>query len=504
MFRSEFEKNLYHQRQEKIEQIAALGQDSYSNQFEPESTVAELLSIGELLSLSDLEESPQEVSVAGRLMVNRVQGKSGFGKIQQNNQRIQLYFRKDTMCENEFAMYKLLDLGDHIGITGILMRTHAGELSVRVQKLFVLAKALLPLPDKFNGLENTELRYRERYLDLFVNSDSRKIFDKRIAIIKSLRDILIEDGYSEVETPMLHTVASGASAKPFITHHNALDLDLKLRIAPELYLKRLIVGGFDRIFEINRNFRNEGISTRHNPEFTMLEFYQTYATYKTLMEKTPLLVSEVAERVNGSTIVHFNGVEINLSPEKWNKFSMIEAIQNFWPAGISPCPNLENLDESVTEAVTILKEAEINIQITDLDSPGKIVAEIFEVLSDSHLIQPTIIYDYPKDVSPLSRLKLDNPKWAERFEFYIGGMEIGNAFSELNDPEDQRHRFSDQLQEKGMDVDSSIDIDYLRALSYGLPPTAGEGIGIDRLVMILTGSTTIRDVILFPLLKPEL
>ena len=459
-----------------------------------------------------------------------------------------LYVRKDDVGEDGFALYKLLDLGDHIGARGFLFRTRTGELTVHVTELTFLAKAMLALPDKFHGLEDTELRYRQRYVDLFVNPDVRDVFVKRAAVLRAMRKFFDERGYLEVETPMMHTIAGGAAAKPFKTHHNALDLDLSLRIAPELYLKRLVVGGMDRVYEINRNFRNEGISTQHNPEFTMLEFYQAYANYHDLMDLTQELVAFVAKEVNGTTITNFNGTEIDLS--KWTKLSMREAIIKFWPEEAGSVPTIQNLStkegllalidaaatsigdqlmstierlpdsnsaQSVSEVLRDLNSdisrhlAAKTLEVTALnlsrgDALGKVIAELFEELAEPHLIQPTIIYDFPLAVSPLSKIKPDEPEWVERFEFYIGGFEIGNAFSELNDPDDQLRRFEAQLEDRKRgdeEAMAEVDTDYVRALGYGLPPTAGEGIGIDRLTMVLTGSKSIRDVILFPLLRPQ-
>jgi lysyl-tRNA synthetase class 2 len=443
--------------------------------------------------------------------------------------------RKDDVGEDAFALYKLLDLGDHIGVTGYLMRTRTGELTIHVMALTFLAKAMLALPDKFHGLEDTELRYRQRYLDLFVNPDVREVFVKRAAVLRAVRRFFDERGYLEVETPMMHTVAGGAAAKPFTTHHNALDLDLKLRIAPELYLKRLVVGGMDRVYEINRNFRNEGISTQHNPEFTMLEFYQAYSNYRDLMELTEELVKCVAMEVNGTLLAEFNGAEIDLG--KWQKLSMREAIVKFWPAvyGSAPMANdfetqasFEALVDRAAQAarplVPTMEQAMdvhhdrsgdnyrfaqaitfLGMKMTQGQPFGRYIAELFEFLAEPHLQQPTIIYDFPLAVSPLSKVKPDEPDWVERFEFYIGGFEVGNAFSELNDPDDQLRRFQAQVAERKRgdeEAMAEVDEDYVRALGYGLPPTAGEGIGIDRLTMILTGSKSIRDVILFPLLRP--
>ena len=550
MFESEFEKNLYALRRDKLAQIEALGHAAYPNSYAATHTVPELRAAYDEQTAEQLEAAPApiEVSVAGRIMAIRVQGKAGFAQLQQNGQRLQIYVRKDDVGEDAFALYKLLDLGDHIGVHGHLFRTRTGELTVHVSRLTFLAKAMLALPDKYHGLEDTELRYRQRYVDLFMNTgyspkqteksgtpvteqgapglaladlggstqtspeaieletrNVREVFVKRAAILRALRTFFDERGYLEVETPMMHTIAGGAAARPFKTHHNALDLDLSLRIAPELYLKRLVVGGLDRVYEINRNFRNEGISTQHNPEFTMLEFYQAYANYHDLMRLTEELIIFVAQEVNGHTLTNFNGVEIDLS--KWKKYSMREAIGAFWPksAGKKPEPAAFASRDSVAALVQQLRDAKIRIDYSPKEPVGKTIANIFETVAEEHLIQPTIIYDFPLAVSPLSKQKPDEPDWVERFEFYIGGFEVGNAFSELNDPEDQRRRFEQQLLEKerGDDEAHAMDEDYVRALGYGLPPTGGEGIGIDRLTMILTGSKSIRDVILFPLLRPQ-
>lgn len=530
MFESEFEKNLYALRREKLAQIAALGHATYPNSYSATHTIPELRLAYDEQTAEQLESAPApiEVSIAGRIMAIRVQGKAGFAQLQQGGQRLQIYVRKDDVGEAAFALYKLLDLGDHIGVQGFLFRTRTGELTVHVKQLTFLAKAMLALPDKYHGLEDTELRYRQRYVDLFMNTghsakqqaaegaegsgesveearNVREVFVKRAAVLRALRRFFDERGYLEVETPMMHTIAGGAAAKPFRTHHNALDLDLSLRIAPELYLKRLVVGGLDRVYEINRNFRNEGISTQHNPEFTMLEFYQAYANYHDLMRSTEELIVFVAREVNGTTITNFNGVEIDLS--KWRKLSMREAIVEFWPQAAGKRPELSAFAtyESVAALVQQLRSAKIRIDYDPKEPVGNTIATVFETVAEEHLIQPTIIYDFPLAVSPLSKQKPDEPDWVERFEFYIGGFEVGNAFSELNDPEDQRRRFEQQLLEKerGDDEAHAMDEDYVRALGYGLPPTGGEGIGIDRLTMILTGSKSIRDVILFPLLRPQ-
>ena len=542
---SEFERNLYQQRREKLEQIAAIGQRNgltyaeatYPNSYAATCTIPQLRKAFDSYTAEELEEAPTpiQVSIAGRIMAIRVQGKAGFAQLQQGGQRFQIYVRKDDVGEDAFALYKLLDLGDHIGVRGHLFRTRTGELTIHAAPsgdkpaIAFLAKAMLALPDKYHGLEDTELRYRQRYVDLFMNiggvkpagevtedvtvsetADSetpnvREVFVKRAAILRAIRRFFDDLGYLEVETPMMHQVAGGAAAQPFTTHHNALDLDLFLRIAPELYLKRLVVGGLDRVYEINRNFRNEGISTRHNPEFTMLEFYQAYANYHDLMKISEELIIFVAKEVNGTTITHFNGHKIDLG--KWHRYSMREAIVHFWPesAGAKPQATAFATNESVGALVQQLRQANIRIEYDPKEPVGKTIATIFETVAESHLIQPTIIYDFPLAVSPLSKKKPDEPDWVERFEFYIGGFEVGNAFSELNDPVDQLARFEQQMSEKDRGDDEAMDMDedYVRALGYGLPPTAGEGIGIDRLTMLLTNSKSIRDVILFPLLRPQ-
>jgi lysyl-tRNA synthetase class 2 len=456
--------------------------------------------------------------VAGRIMAIRAQGKAGFATLQQEGQRLQIYVRLDAVGEQAFALYKLLDLGDHIGVTGYLFRTRTGELTVHVETLTFLSKAMLALPEKFHGLADVELRYRQRYVDLFANLDAREVFVKRAKALRALRTFFDSRGYLEVETPMMQPIAGGAAARPFTTHHNALDMDLYLRIAPELYLKRLVVGGLDRVYEINRNFRNEGVSTQHNPEFTMLEFYQAYANYHDLMDLTEELIKFVAMEVNETTITEFNGHTIDLG--KWERLTMREAIVKWWPEDLfGPSPALSDLQNS--ESIANLLEAAIahvrrgpDDTVTEIfgtspaqlraeQSAGKTIAAIFEGVAEEHLIQPTIIYDYPTEVSPLSKQKPDDPDHVERFEIFAGGFELGNAFSELNDPVEQHKRFEQQLAERahGDEEAHAMDEDYVRALAYGLPPTGGEGIGIDRLVMLLTGSKSIRDVILFPLMR---
>ncbi|MGB9408646.1 MAG: lysine--tRNA ligase [Terracidiphilus sp.] len=532
MFDSEFERSLFELRKTKLEEIEKLGQAAYPNQFPASHTVPQVRAKWDESQADALEAKRVTVAVAGRIMAIRAQGKAGFATLQQDGQRLQIYVRLDAVGEQGFALYKLLDLGDHIGVSGYLFRTRTGELTVHVERLTFLAKAMLALPEKFHGLADVELRYRQRYVDLFTNLEAREVFVKRAKALKAIRQFFDERGYLEVETPMMQQIPGGAAARPFRTHHNALDLDLFLRIAPELYLKRLVVGGFDRVYEINRNFRNEGVSTQHNPEFTMLEFYQAYANYHDLMQITEELIEFVAQEVNGTTLTAFNGIEIDLS--KWTRLTMSEAIREFWPheAGTKPKADslmwqdpmilwanlhtaigaLETAASQTTslspERIAELKTIHGAVTAVYYDSVkgapvGKSVYNLFEAVVEPFLIQPTIIYDYPVEVSPLSKAKPDDPANVERFEFFCGGFELGNAFSELNDPVEQKKRFEAQLaeRERGDDEAHQMDSDYVRALAYGLPPTAGEGIGIDRLVMLLTGSKSIRDVILFPLMR---
>ena len=524
MFDSEFERNLFELRKEKLKEIEKLGQAAYPNRFPARQdqsaiTLAGVRAQWGKATGEELEAKRETVAVAGRIMAIRQQGKAGFATLQQEGARLQIYVRLDAVGEQGFALYKLLDLGDHIGVTGYLFRTRTGELTVHVETLTFLAKAMLTLPEKYHGLADVELRYRQRYVDLFANLDAREVFVKRAKVLKALRKFFDDRGYLEVETPMMQPIAGGAAARPFKTHHNALDMDLFLRIAPELYLKRLVVGGIDRVYEINRNFRNEGVSTQHNPEFTMLEFYQAYANYYDLMDLTEELIKFVAMEVNGTTVTEFNGNTIDLA--KWQRLTMREAIIKWWPLGPNR-PSQQDFSDRrrIADAVMHLHNnpnsyGGLTPQVwtsfgkieLDLNTPsvpfGNCVAALFETVAEEHLIQPTIIYEFPTAVSPLSKQKPDEPDWVERFEVYIGGFEIGNAFSELNDPVEQHKRFEQQIAERarGDEEAHQMDEDYVRALAYGLPPTGGEGIGIDRLVMLLTGSKSIRDVILFPLMR---
>jgi lysyl-tRNA synthetase, class II len=501
-----FEENTYQLRRQKLREIEALGQQAYPYKFESTHAIPEILDHYSNKTKEELESARVNVKVAGRIMSLRLQGKAGFAHLQQGGKRLQIYVKLDFVGEKGFALYKLLDLGDHIGVSGYLFRTKTNELTVHVEEITFLAKDFLPLPEKWHGLSDVELRYRQRYVDLIMNQDVREVFVKRSKIVQSIRRFLDARGYIEVETPMMQPIPGGAVARPFITHHNTLDMDLYLRIAPELYLKRLVVGGLDRVYEINRNFRNEGIGFKWNPEFTMLEFYQAYADYHDLMKLTEEMLAQAARDVNGTTKTTFNGQEIDFA--SWQRLSMREAIIKYWPEAATPRPEMQDFASQVSVEVLVkrLNAHHAHMPYDPKEPAGKTIAAMFEAVAEEHLIQPTILYDFPLAVSPLSKNKRDEPEqWVERFEVFAGGMEIGNAFSELNDPEEQRRRFEQQLQERARGDEEAhvMDEDYIRALSYGLPPTGGEGIGIDRLTMLLTDSKSIRDVILFPLLRPQ-
>ncbi|MBN2232142.1 MAG: lysine--tRNA ligase [Deltaproteobacteria bacterium] len=484
------------QRLDKLEKLRALGVNPYANDFVPEHTAA---AIHDRFGESDrqqLEAATERVSVAGRLVAIRFFGKAAFCHLQDRSGRIQAYVRRDQVGDDLFAVFKLLDVGDIVGVTGELFRTRTGELTIQAGVVRLLTKALRPLPEKWHGLKDVETRYRQRYVDLIANPEVRETFVKRIRIIDTIREFFKARGFFEVETPMMQPVAGGATARPFTTHHNALDLELFLRIAPELYLKRLVVGGFDRVFEINRNFRNEGISIQHNPEFTMLEFYLAYATYLDLMQLTEELFVEVAMEVCGGTKITYQGREIDLTPP-WDHLTVLEAIEKYGNVAPERLQTREGVLQVIDERGIELPDRGVGL--------GKLQVEIFDKTVESQLIQPTFITDYPVAVSPLSRRSEVNPEVTDRFELFISGREMANAFSELNDPLDQRDRFLQQVAEKeaGDEEAHHYDADFIRALEYGLPPTAGEGIGIDRLVMLLTDSPSIREVIFFPLLKPE-
>ena len=501
--------DLVAQRHKKLEAITALGFEPYPPRYDCTHSLQQVRDLYDSRTAEQLEAERIPVRVAGRAMTIRPQGKAGFAHLQSGSARLQVYVRKDAVSERDFALYKLLDLGDLIGAEGYLFRTRTGELSVHAERLMFLAKALLPLPEKWHGLADVETRYRQRYVDLMVNPEVRDTFVQRSRLVRAVRDFLDGEGYVEVETPMMQPLAGGAMARPFVTHHNALDIKLYLRVAPELYLKRLIVGGFERVYEINRNFRNEGISTQHNPEFTMLEFYQAYADYREMIALTERLLKHVTGTVNGSLEFDFDGRRISM--ERFDRLTMKEALVRYWPEAAAG-PKLEDLADP--KAIFGWIEAYNGwarsggrepLEVAAGAAPGLALQVIFEEVAEPNLIQPTFITDFPLEVSPLSKQRPDDPNFVERFELYIAGMEIANAFSELNDPEEQRRRFQYQqlLREKGDLSAHAIDEDYIRALSYGLPPTGGEGIGIDRLTMLLTDSRSIRDVILFPLLRPQ-
>ena len=501
------DENIYQLRLEKLKQIEALGQRTYPTKYDFTHTIRQVLEEDSAKTAEQLESSRRNVRVAGRIMAIRLMGKAGFAHLQQAGERLQIYVKKDAVGEKGFDLYKLLDLGDQVGVSGYLFRTKTGELTVHVEEITFLSKDLLPLPEKWHGLTDVELRYRQRYVDLFMNPEVRDVFLKRARLIQSMRGFLGERGFVEVETPMMQPLAGGAVAKPFVTHHNTLDLDLYLRIAPELYLKRLTVGGFDRVYEINRNFRNEGISTRHNPEFTMLEFYQAYTDYRGVMDLTQALIIQAAKDVSGGTKTKWGELEIDWSEEKWRRMTMREAILEYWPESAGAKPTLADFasHDAVKALVARFNSAHPHMAYDPSEPTGKTIAALFEAVAEERLMQPTIIYEFPTAVSPLSKQKADEPDWTERWEIYIGQMEISNGFSELNDPVDQRRRFEQQLRERerGDEEAHQMDEDYIRALSYGMPPAGGVGVGIDRLAMLLTNSPSIRDVILFPLLRPE-
>ena len=504
---------IYQLRREKLKQLEALGQQAYPRKYEFTHTLEQVLGDYSVKTAEDLEKAHVDVRVAGRIMAIRLMGKAGFAHLQQGGKRLQIYVKKDAVGEKGFELYKLLDLGDHIGVSGYLFRTKTGELTVHVDQIAFLSKDLLPLPEKWHGLTDVELRYRQRYVDLVMNPDVGEVFLKRTELLKSMRRTLDAHGFVEVETPMMQPIAGGAVARPFRTHHNTLDMDLYLRIAPELYLKRLVVGGFDRVYEINRNFRNEGLGWRWNPEFTMLEFYQAYTDYQGVMDLTQELITQTAKDVTGGTKTKWTRVEDGrevveeLDWSNWRRLTMREAIIKFWPERSGQKPELNEFASPVIvkSMVGQLLNSGVKLDYDPAKTVGATVAALFEAVAEEHLTQPTIIYEFPTAVSPLSKQKPDEPDWTERWEIFAGQMEIANGFSELNDPEDQRRRFEAQLKERerGDEEAHQMDEDYIRALSYGMPPAGGVGVGIDRLCMLLTDSHTIRDVILFPVLRPE-
>jgi lysyl-tRNA synthetase class 2 len=497
--------HIYELRREKLKAIEALGQATYRSKYEFSHTLEQILAEYTAKTAEELDQMRVNVRVAGRIMAIRLMGKAGFAHLQQDGKRLQIYVKKDAVGEKGFELYKLLDLGDHIGVSGYLFRTRTGELSVHVEEITFLSKDLLPLPEKWHGLTDVELRYRQRYVDLVMNPEVREVFLKRTKLVQSMRRTLDAHGFIEVETPMMQPIAGGAVARPFVTHHNTLDMDLYLRIAPELYLKRLVVGGLDRVYEINRNFRNEGLGWRWNPEFTMLEFYQAYTDYQGVMDLTQEIITQAAKDVTGGTKTKWGDQEIDWA--NWQRMTMREAIIHYWPEAAGGKPEMSEFasSEGVKKLVERFNAAHSHMAYEANAPAGKNIAALFEAAAEEHLTQPTIIYEYPTAISPLSKQKPDELDWTERWEIFAGGMEISNGFSELNDPEDQRRRFEGQLKERerGDDEAHQMDEDYIRALSYGMPPAGGVGVGVDRLCMLLTDSHTIRDVILFPLLRPE-
>jgi lysyl-tRNA synthetase class 2 len=487
------------QRKANLEQLVALGIDVYPRRFDRRATISDLVGAHGAKSHDELEGERPATTTSGRILAVRSFGKANFLVISDGRSRIQAYVREDSLPALDFRIFRLLDFGDWIGVEGRLFRTKTNELTIWASRLHFLAKCLVPLPEKWHGLTDIEIRYRQRYLDLIVNPESRRVFETRSRMVTAIRRFMTDRGYLEVETPMMQPLAGGALARPFATHHNALDMDLYLRIAPELYLKRLTVGGLEKVFEINRNFRNEGISTQHNPEFTMLEFYEAYADYQILMTMTEELIASTARDAIGTDQIVFGDHRISLAPP-FTRISLRAAAGEAAARRLNrPVAEAELRDRGAAAGLA----AQLGVEVKPGSGAGKITTGIFEALCEDRLVQPTFVYDFPTEVSPLSKQKPDDADTVERFELYIGGFEIANAFSELNDPVEQRRRFEAQLTGRaGGDLEAhAMDEDYIRALEYGLPPTGGEGVGIDRLAMLLTDSPSIRDVILFPLMR---
>ena len=489
------------QRRANLAELANLGVPTYPHAFRRTDTVAALVAAHGDLSREALDQAQVHTTTAGRLLVIRSFGKANFFVLSDGRARIQVYIRQDSLPEREFQIYKLLDFGDFVGVEGRLFRTKSNELTIWASRLTFLAKCLVPLPEKWHGLSDIEIRYRQRYLDLIVNPPSRRVFEVRSQVLTTVREFLNSREYLEVETPMMQPLAGGALARPFVTHHHALDMPLYLRIAPELYLKRLVVGGIERVYEINRNFRNEGISTQHNPEFTMLEFYQAYSDYQDLMVLTEELILQIGRQAAGSDEIVYGQHRISLRPP-YARLSLREAVCNAASARLGVLVSQREV-RSRESAVALAEKLGVEVPLNG--SAGKITQELFEALCEGALVQPTFVCDFPTEVSPLSKQKVNDPETVERFELVIGGLEVANAFSELNDPVEQCVRFEAQARERQRgDLGAhEMDEDYVHALEYGLPPTAGEGVGIDRLVMLLTDSQSIRDVILFPLMKQK-
>jgi len=487
------------QRRANLEALRALGVDPYPHRFDASASIDEVVGAHEARTAEELEAEAPTTRVAGRIVARRTFGKANFLVLSDGRRRLQVYVRQDSVPERDFEVLKLLDLGDWAGAEGRLFRTRTGELTIWAASLTFLAKCLLPLPEKWHGLTDVETRYRQRYLDLIVNPASRQVFEARSRMVTAVRAFLVERGFLEVETPMMQAMAGGALARPFVTHHNALDMPLYMRIAPELYLKRLTVGGVERVFEINRNFRNEGISTQHNPEFTMLEFYWTYADYEQLMELVEALVRHAAREVAGGTEVTFDGHALDFGVP-FRRLSLRDATAA--AAGVRLGRAIGSDVLRARESAAALA-AELGVEVAPDMGPGRIAEALFERLCEDELVQPTFVYDFPTEVSPLAKQKADDPDTVERFELYVGGFELANAFSELNDPVEQRRRFEAQLAKRagGDEEAHAMDEDYVRALEFGMPPAGGCGVGIDRLAMVLTDSPSIRDVILFPLMR---
>ncbi|MBZ5751201.1 lysine--tRNA ligase [Metabacillus rhizolycopersici] len=480
-------------RREKLHTLQEKGLDPFGKRFERTHQTEDIVASYNDIEKEELDEKEESVTIAGRIMTKRGKGKAGFAHIQDLSGQIQIYVRKDAIGDDAYEIFNTADLGDIVGVTGVVFKTKVGELSVKVKSFELLTKSLRPLPDKFHGLKDIEQRYRQRYVDLIMSPESKKTFITRSKIIQAMRRYLDDQGYLEVETPTMHSIPGGASARPFITHHNALDMQLYMRIAIELHLKRLIVGGLEKVYEIGRVFRNEGVSTRHNPEFTMIELYEAYADYQDIMTLTENLVAHIAKEVLGTTTVQYGEYEVNLEP-KWTRLHMVDAIKEYTGADFWN-------EMSIEEARNLAKEH--NVEINENMQYGHIVNEFFEQKVEEKLIQPTFIYGHPVEISPLAKKNDADSRFTDRFELFIVAREHANAFTELNDPIDQKERFESQLKEReqGNDEAHMMDEDFIEALEYGMPPTGGLGIGIDRLVMLLTNSPSIRDVLLFPQMR---
>jgi lysyl-tRNA synthetase class 2 len=520
---SEQDNDQIQQRRRHLEDIVALGYKPYPHRYDRTHSISDLVNgyhhfagkkEGEELEAANAQikaVADGQIRLAGRIMTMRLMGKAAFAHLTDGLKSLQVYLRKNDIGDDAWALYQRLDLGDWVGVSGYLFITKTGELSLHVTSLTYLSKALLPMPDKYHGVTDKELRYRQRYVDLIASAavhereagelTSREVFERRAQIIRFIRNYFDERGYVEVETPMLTPLATGAAARPFVTHHNALDITLYARIAPELYLKRLVVGGFERVYEINRNFRNEGLSYKHNPEFTMLEWYQAYSDYHALMDLTEDLLTQLVDKVCGTRQIKFRDLDVDFN--QWRRLTMREAVLEYWPADKADAkPALENLlDRATLEKAA----ADVGMTYDPKLNDGQLLGALFEHLAEPHLTNPTFIIEYPTELSPLSKQSAEDPRFTDRFELFIAAMECANGFSELNDPVEQRLRFEEQMQhrERGDEEAMVLDEDYIRALSYGMPPTAGEGVGIDRIVMLLTNQHSIRDVLLFPHMRPE-